>query len=265
MVRQLAEKPPIKPLQILACARRPPSSDDIKASPDAKVEWHKVDIGDESSIASFAKTVKQSYPDGIDVLINNAGVNVDPTEGHGVKQATTTVDVNYRGTINMTKAFIPLMRKPGLQQLGHSRIVQVSSVGGKLQSWTSDKKMAQAFKSASGFGEVDGLRDAYIASVESGTESQGGWPTGKSYCVSKSLINAGTEILARENKDLQLNFCCPGWVQTDMGSLIGKPAKTLEEGTRVPLNVAFGPIKETGKYFENPSVSGKGPGQVSEW
>jgi carbonyl reductase 1 len=85
--------------------------------------------------------------------------------------------------------------------------------------------------------------------------------------VSKALINAMTQVLAEENKEVLINCCCVGWCDTDMGGLIGgRPTKTAEEGARVPLNIAFGDIGGvSGKYWENESVSGKGPGKVSDW
>lgn len=264
LVKELAEHPPIKPLLILACARRPLTSSSFKTSPDAKVEWHKLDIGNKESISDFAETVKKTCPDGVDVLINNAGVNVDPTEGHGVEQAKTTIGVNYEGTASMMKTFVPLMRQPGLPELGESRIVNVSSVGGKIV-WAGSDELRRSFKEASTMDQVDKLASQYLQAVESGAESNGGWPKGKSYCVSKSLINASTQVVAAEHRDLLVNCCCPGWVQTDMGGLIGTPSKTLAEGARVPLKLAFGSYKDSGRYWENPSVSGKGSGQVSDW
>lgn len=165
----------------------------------------------------------------------------------------------------MTQAFIPLMRRPGIAELVASRIVNISSVGSKLSGWTQEQSMQQAFKTSSTQEQVRELRDGYLSAVADGSESREGWPKGKSYSVSKSLVNASTRVLAADNKDLLINCCCPGWVQTDMGSMIGQPAKTLEEGTRVPLNLAFGPISETGQYWENPSVADTGKGQVSDW
>lgn len=48
---------------------------------------------------------------------------------------------------------------------------------------------------------------------------------GQGYSVSKACVNAITAVLARENQDLTINACCPGWVDTDMGGIMGKPPK----------------------------------------
>jgi len=51
-----------------------------------------------------------------------------------------------------------------------------------------------------------------------------------------------------------------------MGGLVGMPAKTVAEGARIPLKLAFGDVRGvSGEYWENPSVAGKGSGQPSDW
>lgn len=52
---------------------------------------------------------------------------------------------------------------------------------------------------------------------------------GQGYSVSKACVNAITAILARENPGLTINACCPGWVATDMGGIMGKPPKEPSE------------------------------------
>ena len=56
--------------------------------------------------------------------------------------------------------------------------------------------------------------------ANNGTERQHGWPQ-QAYSVSKACINALTAVLARENPGLVINACCPGWVSTDMGKMVG--------------------------------------------
>ena len=60
------------------------------------------------------------------------------------------------------------------------------------------------------------------------------------------------------------------WVASDMGSLIGSPPKSLEEGARIPARLALdhdiGNV--SGKYWSNDSLTGTGygkPREVSEW
>lgn len=104
-------------------------------------------------------------------------------------------------------------------------------------------------------------------SVASGSETSDGFVgTGRAYSFSKSCVNAFTRILARDHEGLTINACCPGWVKTDMGLLVGRAPKTPEDGAKIPVRVAFGDIGGvTGKYWANSSVRSKEEGEVQEW
>ncbi len=56
--------------------------------------------------------------------------------------------------------------------------------------------------------------------ADNGAEDRQGWPK-QAYSVSKACINALTAVLAGENPGLLINSCCPGWVSTDMGKMVG--------------------------------------------
>ena len=69
--------------------------------------------------------------------------------------------------------------------------------------------------------------------AEQGVEAQSGWPQ-QAYSVSKACQNALTAVLAREHPGLIINACCPGWVSTDMGRMVGSsPPKS--PGKAIPL------------------------------
>ena len=70
-------------------------------------------------------------------------------------------------------------------------------------------------------------------SADAGTERRNGWPAQSSYSVSKACENALTAVLARENPGLTINACCPGWVSTDMGKMVGS------QPSKAPGNVYF--------------------------
>lgn len=135
----------------------------------------------------------------------------------------------------MCQTFIPILRKNG-------RIVNVSSIGSTLKLYSDDLK--KRFRSSEL--TLQALEDMivsyqvccnqrsirqrtlkeYQACVDHSTESQNGWPVNRqSYSVSKASINALTAILARENPEVFINACCPGWVSTDMGKMVGTPTK----------------------------------------
>lgn len=90
----------------------------------------------------------------------------------------------------------------------------------------------------------------------------------RSYSVSKACVNALTAVLARRNPQVVVNACCPGWIATDMGALVGQraPPKTPDEGAQVPLHLAFGDVGGvSGRYWANASVRSKGLPGVREW
>lgn len=159
------------------------------------------------------------------------------------------------------------MRRPGLDALGgRSRIVNLSSVAGKLSSGPYGAEIAGRLKGAETLEEVEELGREYLEAVKRKSERSDGWPTGKSYSVSKALLNAASEIVAMKNADILVNFCCPGWCDSDMGRLVGRPGKTNAEGAKVPLKLAIDDIGGvSGKYWENGSVHDKGSGRVAEW
>jgi len=270
ILHALSTSPPasLTPLTILACARSPPSSPPPTTSNSAQVHWHALDISSHQSITTFAETVRTDLaPSGVDILISNAGVNLDLDGKQGIEPAEKTLATNFTGTLGMMQTFAPLMRRPGLDGLGgRSRIVNLSSVGGKLSSGPYGKEIAARLKGAGKVEDVEQLGREYLEAVRTKSEKNKGWPVGKNYSVSKALLNAATEVVARDNEGVLVNFCCPGWCDSDMGRLIGQPGKSNAEGARIPLKLAVGDIGDvSGKYFENESVHGKGSGKISEW
>lgn len=95
------------------------------ASAHPGLEVEEVDVADPVAVAACAGRVAARHP-GLDVVINNAGVQrlldfaADPPPGP--EAFGEELDVNLRGLIAVTSAFLPLLRqRPG------SRLVQVGS------------------------------------------------------------------------------------------------------------------------------------------
>lgn len=197
----------------------------------------------------------------VDVLINNAGVNLD--EEPSVDNAKKTLETNYRGTLSLCHALLPHMRQ------GTGRIVSLSSTASSLSLYSSS--IANRFRSASSFSDIDALAAEYLSSFQADTLKSDGWPVNKSYSVSKACVNAMTAILSKQKdtreKGVVVNCCCPGWVNTEMGKQVGsRPSKTPEEGAKIPVKLALGDIGGvSGRYWGNDSISDKGEGKVQEW
>lgn len=275
IIQLLARTHHNQPLNIYATSR---SGSDlgIQAASPNEVHYGKLDIGDKSSIKSFLSNVR-----GVDVLINNAGINNNNEETPDL--AVQTIDINYRGTRDMCKMFLSqeggnMATNPG------ARIVNVSSTACQLSNY--DQSVQQQFRAVNSVDDVENLADTYVSAVKQGAKAQkdAGFGTPpKSYQVSKALINALTVVLARENPGIMINCCCPGWVDTDMGHQIGTPPKTLEEGARIPVRLAIGELgaggdrdgglgeeggsgeKVSGRYFGNEGVTDRGWGRAREW
>jgi NAD(P)-dependent dehydrogenase (short-subunit alcohol dehydrogenase family) len=87
-----------------------------------------VDVTDAASIAAAAETVANAVGEhGLAGLVNNAGVAVPaPIEHQPIDDFRRQIEVNLIGQVAVTQAFLPLLRA------GRGRVVNVSSIGGKV-------------------------------------------------------------------------------------------------------------------------------------
>lgn len=147
----------------------------------------------------------------------------------------------------MCKKFLPIMRpKTG-------RIVNVSSTVCHLNGFHSDELKKEISDPNLTIEHLNEMMERYKVSltrfyyspkielslrylhfeqrdIRNGKSKEGGWPRGYSagYATTKAAETALTRILARENPNLLINCCCPGWVDTDMGAHVGgKPPKSI--------------------------------------
>ncbi|KAI4192127.1 MAG: hypothetical protein LQ346_004473 [Caloplaca aetnensis] len=146
----------------------------------------------------------------------------------------------------MCQTFIPLLSKDG-------RIVNVSSTGSSLSGYS--KEIQDRFRSPKmTLDDLEQMMNEYQVipprhndlgwdalkffkeAANNGTENPRGWKR-QAYGATKAAENALTAVLARKHPGLIINACCPGWVDTDMGALMGRPPKTLGRNT-VPPHVS---------------------------
>ncbi|MEL7241388.1 MAG: SDR family oxidoreductase [Cyanobacteria bacterium J06629_18] len=168
-----------------------------------EVDYHQLDVTDTSSVNRFIEWVTSTHG-GVDILINNAGVNPSGVSEEAsiltAKPETImdTFSTNAIAVLRMCQAVIPLM-----QQQGYGRIVNVSTEMASLQQIPEDF-----------------------------------YPPSPSYRISKVGLNAVATLLAKEikNTNILINNYSPGWMKTDIG---GKDAPfTAEEGAETAVYLA---------------------------
>ena len=182
---------------------------------------------------------------GVDVLVNNAAIAFKMASTVPfLEQAKLTISTNFTGTLNITKALLPLM-KP------HSRMVMVCSRVGAI-----NPDLQQRFDSPS-LSEDDlvALMEQFIQDVAAGNHGDKGWPS-TSYRVSMLGENALTRLTARQvgtMDDILVNACCPGWVKTDMAG--PKALLSPDEGAETPVFLTTLPAgSPTGKFWYKKKV-----------
>ncbi|MEU5906616.1 SDR family NAD(P)-dependent oxidoreductase [Micromonospora sp. NPDC047467] len=177
-----------------------------------------LDVTDDASVQAAAKAIEADG--GLDVLINNAGI-----EGRGagnvvIGAADVTADMmretfetNVFGTVRVTHAFLPLLRRSAAPV-----IVNLSS----------------------GLASLARVTDA-------------GTPTyaypGVAYPASKTAVNMITVQYAKAFPNMRINAVEPGFTKTDLNGNTG--IQTVEQGAEIIVRMAqVGPDGPTGGYFD---------------
>jgi len=88
------------------------------------VVFRRLDIRSSQSRTEFADWIRENYG-GLDILVNNAAVFHDDNV---YETAVETVEINYKGTVEMIRLMMPLLRGSS----AGGRIVNVSSSIGRL-------------------------------------------------------------------------------------------------------------------------------------
>ncbi|NQV40710.1 MAG: SDR family NAD(P)-dependent oxidoreductase, partial [Candidatus Marinimicrobia bacterium] len=179
------------------------------------IEGFEADVSKARHITALSSYVSSQF-DHLDLLINNAGVIIEPG-GLDSQVTCFTINpelveeaysVNTVGALRTVQAFYDLLKKAR-----QPRIVNVSSGMGALKNM------------------------------------QAGWPA---YRMSKAALNALTAILAKELEDtrIKVNSVDPGWVRTDMGG--PNAERSIEEGIEGILWAAkLPPDGPTGGFFKD--------------
>lgn len=177
-----------------------------------------LDVTDDESVARAAKAVDSEA--GLDVLINNAGIEGRAAGGGITGAVGTTADhmkalfeTNTFGVVRVTHAFLPL-----LQRSPAPVVVNVSSGLASL---------------------------AHVSTPDTPTYA---YP-GVAYPASKAAVNMITVQYAKAFPNMRVNAVEPGYTATDLNHHTG--TQTVEEGAEIIVRMAqLGPDGPTGGFFD---------------
>ena len=188
------------------------------------VTFVKLDISNPTDIDDVRKYIGSEYGV-LDILINNAAVFLDGawfgnnTETVPIQILRDTFDINYFGTVELTQALLPAIKK---SEAG--RIVNISSLSGSFGVHLNEAHWLYALKPYA-------------------------------YSASKTALNQFTVFLAHALRDtkIKVNAANPGWVKTSIGS--DQAPLTPEDGAKTGVALALlddnGP---TGTFSESGEV-----------
>ena len=190
-----------------------------------EVEAIAIDVSNLASIDEARKKISS-----LDVLINNAGIsggfpqNASTLDTNVIREV---FDTNFFGTINVTKAFLDLLKKSDAP-----RIVNVTS---GLASLTLHSDPSWKYYNIKG----------------------------SAYGPSKTALNAYTIMLAYELKDtlFKINAVDPGYTATDFNHHRG-PGTVPDAAARIVKYATIGNDGPTGQFFSDDNNAETG---VSPW
>jgi len=177
-----------------------------------------LDTTDDASVQAAVTVIETDG--GLDVLVNNAGVEERGDGNAVIGPADVTADVmrqtfetNVFGTVRVTHAFLPL-----LQRSAAPVVVNVSSALGSLTSATNPATPTHAYP-------------------------------GVAYPASKAAVNMITVQFAKAFPNMRINAVEPGFTKTDLNGNTG--IQTVEQGAEIIVQMAqIGPDGPTGGYFD---------------
>ncbi|MDX3853424.1 SDR family NAD(P)-dependent oxidoreductase [Streptomyces sp. AK02-01A] len=177
-----------------------------------------LDVTDDASVAAAVQAVEAGG--GLDVLINNAGVEGRDTDNNVIGAADVTADITQRtfatnvfGTVRVIHAFLPLLRRSAAPV-----VVNVSSGLASLTRVTDQGTPTYAYP-------------------------------GVAYPASKTAVNMITVQYAKAFPSMRINAVDPGYTKTDLNGNTG--IQTVEQGAEIIVRMAqVGPDGPTGGHFD---------------
>eukprot|EP00746_Dinoflagellata_sp_MGD_P152501 gnl/MRDRNA2_/MRDRNA2_83723_c0_seq1.p1 gnl/MRDRNA2_/MRDRNA2_83723_c0~~gnl/MRDRNA2_/MRDRNA2_83723_c0_seq1.p1 ORF type:complete len:283 (+),score=58.95 gnl/MRDRNA2_/MRDRNA2_83723_c0_seq1:114-962(+) len=214
----------------------------------------KLELCDNTTILAARDFIQEKFGR-LDILINNAAICFNDPTLYGkceytpfAKQAGITISTNFFGTLDVTRAMLPLLRSSP-----SPRIITVASNAGRLAILRSQEKVAAFTSPTLKAEEVEQYMTQFVKDVESGVHASKGWPN-TCYGVSKLGLIALTRVLARDEPQMMINCVDPGYCATAQNAFQGQD--TPEQGARAAAILALlsEDKKVSGKYYTNSFV-----------
>ncbi|WP_181809608.1 SDR family oxidoreductase [Streptomyces shenzhenensis] len=183
-----------------------------------------LDVTDDASVSAAAEKIEADG--GLDVLINNAGIeprnadnSVPTARTVTADQMRNTFETNVFGVVRVLHAFLPLLERSAAPV-----VVNVSSGLASLTALSDPGHPAHFYP-------------------------------GIAYPASKTALNMLTVQFAKAFPALRINSVEPGFTKTDLNGNTG--TQTAEQGAEIVVRMAqIGPDGPTGGYFD---VNGRLP------
>jgi NAD(P)-dependent dehydrogenase (short-subunit alcohol dehydrogenase family) len=177
-----------------------------------------LDVTDDASVAVAAKAIEADG--GLDVLVNNAGIEPRKADGGFIPATEVTADsvrtvfeTNVFGQVRMLHAFLPL-----LQRSAAPVVVNVSSGTSLMRDLVNPDSPAHFYPDIA-------------------------------YPSSKAAVNMLTVQYSKAYPSVKINAVDPGFTATDLNHHAG--IQTVAQGAQVIVRMAqIGPEGPTGGFFE---------------
>jgi carbonyl reductase 1 len=225
---------------------------------------HQLDLSDKTSIDTFITWAESTFSQGITILINNAGFAYKGNTW-GPSEADRTIQINYRGTADLTEGLLPLFfkgRTSSNTEGGGGHIVYVSSTAGRLSIFSFNDEYKSKLQTASSRDDIDSVADGFVEAVKNDTWRRQGLPESM-YGVSKACMTAHSKLMAKEierrsgeGERITVTSCHPGYCATDMSSFRGpRPAaEGADVAVWLALRVPNEKAKSGGFYIDREEV-----------
>ena len=109
---------------VCALARNKIRLEELKRQYPQNIYSYPSDVTDKDQVRNTMAKIDSDHGT-IDVLINNAGVNVGAGDPMGLESVDTIIDTNLKGTIYATYAVLPVMKRAG-----DGSIINIASIAG---------------------------------------------------------------------------------------------------------------------------------------